>query len=112
MELTSYKYTALAFWMDHVDADTGGFSEHDLECMADELDAFACDAASYYLEYEEAPLLCGEVDLRQLDQLRSACAMLLAYWKNGTPVDGGSEVADRVRDAIALNPITPEGRSE
>jgi hypothetical protein len=102
MDPTAYKYTAMAFWMEHIDADDDEFLDGDIDAMAEALDGTAQDMAMFYLNHGESPWLCFEEDLRQLECLRSACEALLLYWKNGTAVDGGSEVADRVRAALAI----------
>jgi hypothetical protein len=110
MDHSSYKYNAMAFWLDHIDDDPPGATEEELSVMADELDATAQDVAGYWLERGEAPWLCCADDLPRLDMLTSACEMLLVYWKNGTAVDGGSEVADRIRAALEYGRTTDSSK--
>lgn len=69
---TSYDYVCRAFWADHVDDDP--LSEEDLIDMAEELDAMAQDAASYWIEHRKAPWLTGEEN----EQLIAAAPALLA----------------------------------
>jgi hypothetical protein len=75
MDTCSYKYNAMAFWIDRIDDEV--LPEYDIEQMAEALDATAQDAVEFYLETGKAPWLCSEEDLSQLARLQSLASELL-----------------------------------